>query len=251
MDPAGQAGRESKVIMKQLNIAICDDNEKICDYLEHKLLGYSIRNNLECSIDKFHNGQDLLDGLSRQTDLLFLDIEMEGINGMDTAKQLRRTNKNVLIVFLTAYDQFVFESFKVSAFQYLLKPLKDEDFTETMDAVCSQLFQPEDVFTFHFQNQIYSVRYHDILYIEVMRGKLFLYCDDQTYRYSGTLDEIESILADHDFYRIHRSYLINIGRIQSYDNNKIIMANGDEIPISKYRRNAFKESYISYWSKII
>lgn len=238
-------------MMKHLNIAICDDNEKICDYLEDKILAYAIRMNLECSIRKYNQGSSILQDMDKNTDVLFLDIEMPGMNGMDTARNLRRSNKDILIIFLTAYEQFVFESFKVGAFQYLLKPLKDSAFNETMDAVCEKLFQPDDVLTLHFNNQIFTVRYREILYIEVMRGKLFLYCDNQTYRYSGTLDELEKALEGHDFFRIHRSYLINIGRIGSYDNNHIVMENGDEIPISKYRRNAFKEEYIRYWSKII
>lgn len=234
-----------------MRIAICDDEKQICELLKEKIEKYFFSKDMEFSIQIFFNGEEVLRSDLNAIDILFLDVDMPGRNGMETAKAIRKQNKEMIIVFLTAYSEFVFESFKVDAFRYLIKPVNNQELCETLDAVCDKFSETEDILTFQFQNETYRIKYSDIIYIEGMRDKIWLYCKDRTYRWRGTMKNLEEILEDKNFFQIHRSYIINMSKIKKYNSQKITLEGGCEVPVSKYRLNEFKEEYIRFWSKIL
>lgn len=234
-----------------MRIAICDDEKQICELLKEKIEKYFFSKDTEFSIRIFLNGEEVLQSELNEIDILFLDVDMPGRNGMETAKAIRKQNKEMIIVFLTAYSEFVFESFKVDAFRYLIKPVNNQELCETLDAVCDKLSKIENILTFQFQNETYRIKYSDIIYIEGMRDKIWIYCKDRTYRWRGTMKNLEEILEDKIFFQIHRSYIINMNKIKKYNSQKITLEGGYEVPVSKYRLNEFKEEYIRFWSKIL
>lgn len=234
-----------------MKIAICDDEMEIRELLEEKIEKYCFVNNIELNLKTFESGEDFLKQDVTDFDVLFLDVDMPGIDGLETAKAVRETNRDMLIIFLTAYSEFVFESFKVDAFRYLVKPVPDNEMTETLDAIRNKLCAPEDNLSFQFQNEMYSIRYSDIIYIEGMRDKLWIYCKDNTYRWRGALKTLNVMLKDKGFFQVHRSYIINMNKIQKYNSQAVVMEGDYKVPISKYRLDDFKEEYIKYWSKIL
>ncbi len=234
-----------------MRIAICDDEKQICELLKEKIEKYFFSKDMEFSIRIFFDGEEVLKSDLNAIDILFLDVDMPGRNGMETAKAIRRQNREMIIVFLTAYSEFVFESFKVDAFRYLIKPVNNQELRETLDAVYDKFSESEDILTFQFQNEIYRIKYSDIIYIEGMRDKIWLYCKDRTYRWRGTMKNLEEIVKDKSFFQIHRSYIINMNKIKKYNSQKITLEGGYEVPVSKYRLNEFKEEYIRFWSKIL
>ena len=234
-----------------LNIVICDDDKTIQEILRNKITAYSIARDLDCRISCYTNGKEMREHLADDTDILFLDVEMPEEDGMTAARQLRQKNDRVVIVFLSAYDQYVFESFKVDAFRYLLKPLRDQEFTDTMDDIVRKLFTKEEKLVFQFQRETYAIDYNSIIYIEVMGGKVWIYTTGKTYRWSGSADELEEKLAGRGFFRAHRSFLINMRRIRKYTSKEVVMDNGDQIPLSKYRYGKFRKEYVDYWSDFL
>lgn len=113
-------------------------------------------------IQTFDSGEKVLESDLNSIDVLFLDVDMPVIDGLE--RIIRERNKDMIIIFLTAYSEFVFESFKVNAFRYLIKPLKNKELAETLEAVQKKLCEPEEYLNFQFQNEIYSIKYSDILY---------------------------------------------------------------------------------------
>ncbi|MCI7145665.1 MAG: LytTR family DNA-binding domain-containing protein [Clostridiales bacterium] len=234
-----------------MKIAICDDEKKIRVSLRDKIAAYSIRNNLEISCSEYSTGDELLENYPEQTDVIFLDVEMPGTDGLKTAEEIRKRDTSVIIVFLTAFSSFVFESFKVEAFRYLLKPLKDEEFTETMDAVADRLYGGEDKLNLEFQNEKYAVPYRDILTIEILGHKVWIRCNENTYRWNGSMVKLNEALDGKSFFMPHRSYIINMRKVDRYTNSEITMTDGSTVPLSRRRADAFKEEYIKYWSDAI
>lgn len=234
-----------------MRIAICDDEKQICEFLKEKIRRYYFSNDINFSIQTFENGEKLLESDLNQIDVLFLDVEMPGRNGMKVAKAIREKNKEMIIVFLTAYSEFVFESFKVDAFRYLVKPVKNQELNETLDAIQQKFCETEDYLSFQFQNEIYSIKYSDIVYIEGMRDKIWIYCKGRTYRWRGTLKNLCDQLNGKGFFQVHRSYIINMNKIQKYNSQTVSLDGDFEVPISKYRLNEFKEEYLKLWSKIL
>ena len=234
-----------------LRIAICDDESQICEVMREKLQKYYFSSNVNLSIKTFFSGEKVLESDLSRIDVLFLDVDMPGINGLKTAKEIRKKNKDMIIIFLTAYSEFVFESFKVDAFRYLIKPVRDSELEETLEAVRKKLYEPEEYLSFQFQNEIYSIKYSDILYIEGMRDKIWIYCKDKTYRWRGTFKNLNEVLRSRGFFQVHRSYIINMNKIRRYSSASVLLEDDREVPVSKYRLNAFREAYIKLWSRIL
>lgn len=232
-----------------MKVIICDDEKQICDLMRGKLISYSVNNDLDLYVEVFPSGEALLEKFPEDADIIFLDIEMSGKNGMETAEEIRKKNSQVHIVFLTVYEEYVFESFKVGAFRYLLKPLKDEEFLETMDALKERIDSPDNYLMLRFHKEYFRILYEDILYIEVVDHKVWIHCEKDTYQWRGTLEKLREELDGKGFYQIHRSYLIHVKKIRKYNSQKVWFANGMEVPISKNRLNGFKEEYIKLWSK--
>ena len=153
--------------------------------------------------------------------MLFLDVDMPGIDGLKTAKEIRKKNKDMLIIFLTAYREFVFESFKVDAFRYLIKPVTDKELKETLETVQKKLYESEEYLSFQFQNEMYSIKYSDIIYMEGMRDKIWIYCKDRTYRWRGTFKKLNEMLQDRGFFQVHRSYIINMNKISKGHSRRV------------------------------
>ena len=237
--------------VKIMRIAICDDETDIIDIIEAKLNVYFKKNVQDLSVSRFTSGKDLLKEDLSKYDVLFLDVNMPEMSGMDVATEIRKDNRELTIIFVTAFDDFVFESFKVNAFRYLKKPLNDKDFDEAMNAVCQEKAKPEDYLVFQFQNESYRIRYSDIISIEVMGDKIWIHCHERTYRWKGTLKQIMQKLEGRDFFQTHRSYVINMNKIVSYTSTNVQLEGECFAPISKYRLDEFKEEYIKHWSKIL
>lgn len=235
-----------------MRIAICDDESSICKILKSKIEKYYFSQGIDFSIDCYGRGEELLKQQLDKIDVLFLDVDMPGLNGMETAGEIRKTNKSMLIIFLTAYSEFVFESFKVDAFRYLVKPLKDIELKEVLQTAQDKLYADDGKYlVFRFQNESYNIKYSDILYIEGMRDKMWIHCKDETFRWRGALKKLLEQLAGHGFFQVHRSYIINMDKIQRYSSKAVQLENGEEVPISRYKLDAFKEEYIKYWSKVL
>lgn len=234
-----------------LRIAVCDDEMQICEVMRDKLQRHYFAENINLSIQTFYSGEDLLKSNLNHIDVLFLDVDMPGMNGMKTAKEIRKKNKDMIIIFLTAYSEFVFESFKVDAFRYLIKPIKDMELAETLSAVQKKICEPEEYLNFQFQNEMYSIKYSDIIYMEGMRDKIWIHCKDKTYRWRGTFKNLNELLKDKGFFQVHRSYIINMNKICKYNSESVLLEDDCKVPISKYRLNAFKEEYIRLWSRVL
>ncbi len=235
-----------------MEIAICDDERQICQLLQNKIERYYFSQDLPFNIHIYEDGNNLLESNLNKIDVLFLDIDMPGKNGMEIANEIRRFNKDLLIVFLTAYSEYVFESFKVDTFRYLLKPLDDQELVEVLDAALDKIqIDKDEYLNFHFQGEIYSMRYKDIIYIEGMKDKIWIHCTNETYRWRGALKNLQELLKDKGFFQVHRSYIINMDKIQKYNSKIIYLEGNKEVPVSRYKLDAFKEEYIRFWSKVL
>lgn len=234
-----------------MRIAICDDEKKICLFMKETINRFYFGRDEEIRISCFEGGEQLLQANLSDIDILFLDIEMPGYNGVDVAKIIRKENQSMIIVFVTAYDEFVFESFKVKAYRYLLKPLKEEDLIETLQSIQQELYSSENELSISFQNNNYRIRIADIIYVEGMKGKIWIHCKDNTYRYRDALKNVDIMLKGKGFFQIHQSYVINMNKVIRYDKSVIELEGGYKVSVSRYKWKAFQEEYVRYWSKVL
>lgn len=263
-----------------MRILICDDEKSIQSLLKQKAACFFAEKNIPCEILCCGSGEEVL-SLAMQgitIDLLFLDIQMPGRNGMEIAKVLRRQCRDILIVFVTALSEYVYEAFDVDALHYLIKPFDDEKLYQVLDKAVLQHKRRADMEKFCQQTQkaqterlpdkdtkanataIESpqprailvkrggistrVLFSDIIYAEVFNRKVMLHTIHGEIEYYGKLTDL-SEQAGADFYRTHRAYLVNLHYVEKYNATTVWLEQGTAL-LSKKQFAGFVRQYMQY-----
>ena len=226
-----------------LRIAICDDETDARDALRFQLEKILIEDAEEI-VYEFSSGTNAASWLKNhpgEIDLLFLDVEMQGLNGMETAKKIRAFDAQIVIVFVTGYADYVFDGYLVGALDYLMKPVAEDKLRQLIGRVRAKSAQEESrTFTLKNMDGTWRFRYSDILYFYSDRRKVILVTEKGEYSFYARLDEIEEQLSP-DFVRIHQRYLINPTAVDFFCGESVTV-NGRELPCSRrYRETALSK----------
>lgn len=232
-------------------IAICDDEEYF-RLREKKLIGqYMEERGHACRIDLYASGRELLEKADSGLpyDVVFLDISMEELDGIETAGAIRRLSDTVYIVFVTAYITYALEGYKVGAVRYLLKEdgSLENALKECLDTITARMNDEEAVCEFDFQNGKKRIPADRILYVESRLHKvLFFVMENGLKEYSryDRLDAVEQELRQYGFCRVHQSFLVNMKYARSVERYRVSLADGTEISVSKKYYKAVEREYI-------
>lgn len=233
-----------------MRIAICDDEEKVRRILAEKVRGLSPEAEVLC----YASGKEMLSA-DRAPDILFLDIQMPGMGGMEVARRIREKNKRMILIFVTAREDCVFGAFDVGAFHYLVKPFAEQKFASVLLGAVGQYRESVQVLGEREMREekhimILSGGSHirvclrDIVYAEVFNRKVVLHTVTGDVEYYGKLSELLK-LAGEDFFRPHRSYLVNLWYVVKYDGSEITLEKGT-VPLAKKNYPLFVKSYLEY-----
>ena len=233
-----------------MRIAICDDEKNI-----RELIGNKVEKQYpKAEIVFFSSGEELLSS-DVHIDILFLDIQMSGRDGMETARELRQRNNDVIIIFVTAVEEYVFQAFDVGAFNYIVKPIDDAKFTDVLqravDGLDSQnkvVKEPEEKYVMINNSGVHTkVILDDIVYAEVFNRKVVIHKLNDEIEYYGKMSDLEA-LAGESFFRPHRAYLINFKYVEKYDATTIYLEKGSVL-MAKQNYPAFVKKYMKYNQK--
>ena len=230
-----------------IKIAICDDEPMMAQELAGHLAEYMKEKSITAyDLSSFPDGRALLDAADR-FDVIFLDIQMEQPDGMETARLLRRRGDHSLLIFVTVLKECVFDSFQVEAFDYLLKPLDGARFRQTMDRVLRSLEQrtAEDL-VIQRGTGCEVVPLSDIVYCEVLGRKIYLHKNDgAVIDYYHKLADLERHV-DGRFFKCHRSYLVNLDYVRGCQDGQVLLSQGERIPASRLRERELTQSLLRY-----
>lgn len=227
-----------------LNIAIVDD-EKI---IREQTNNFIHRHYPDCALRSYAAGEDLL-AAHMQFDIIFLDIKMEGVNGIETARELRRQQADTVLIFITGMKEYVFEAFDVSAFHYLLKPIDEGKLLEVLDRAVREVEKRKDgrhrqLFV-RTKGRSLTIDQSDILYIESKAKKAEIHTVKETIEIYASMNELEEQLGE-SFYRCHRGYLVNMAYIAEYGADSISLAGGETVYLTKKKHSEFVKTYMWY-----
>lgn len=183
-------------------------------------------------------------------DIIFLDVIMPGQDGISTAREIRRYNTSVKIIYLTSSAEYAVDSYSVGAYFYQIKPIWQESFYRLMDSVISECHKDEEKsLILRGKTGIARLDLDKLQYCEVTgRTLLFHRKDGETLDSIGKLDDLSEQLKDYDcFVRCHRSYLINMDYVQSISNKAITMSDGTQIPIPHGKYSELKDKFFAYF----
>ena len=247
-----------------MNIAVCDDEENIRIYIK-KLIEMQ---DADCLIMEFSSAGELLQFWQQegreQIDILFLDISMDGTDGMEAAEQIRKWKEErgeavwgslPFLIFVTGYPEYMLKAFSVNAFQYLVKPIDEKEFEDVFTQAVREFryleakknMEPREILVRN-GNVTRKVLADDIYYIESSNRKIIVFMKSEKIECYGKIGELGNELKD-GFFRIHKGYLVNMKYVERYSRTEVLMKNGSSLLISKYKYQDFIKAYLGYISE--
>ena len=243
---------------QEIKIALCDDEKPIRDYIEKCVREVAP----DALVSQYSDASNMVSA-SFDADILFLDIQMPGMDGMKAARILRTMGNKTIIVFVTAVEEYVFQAFDVGAVQYIIKPFDRNKLIETIKraielvgerrSIEDALSETKD----SADNESFLIKsggvnrkiiLADISYAEVLEHRIILHMKDrEQIEYYGKMSDLEKVAGD-DFFRVHRAYLINLSCVKSYD-AKTVNVLGEEIPVARGKYQELVKSYLSYYTR--
>lgn len=229
-------------------VAICDDDSLQVSNLETHISKYFDEINVQYDIDGYYKGDRLVNTMSGQVDnyhLIFLDIEMEGLNGIETAKLLRNIDKNFILIYVTSFEQYALESFEVFPFRYLIKPVSIEKLREVLRDVLVELTAKQKFMFYQIGTEHFQISLDNIvcLYSEFGRKIHLELVSGSDTSFYGRISAIEKELPSTHFVRVNSGTMINLNHISSFNQNDVTMINGNCIAISRSRKKAVRTAY--------
>lgn len=220
-----------------MKICICDDDKTQCEHLKDMILSHGSH-----EVTTYYSAEQLLFECENEYafDIIFLDIQMKNINGIDCARKIREKDKGVVIVFLTAIADYVFEGYEVNAIRYLLKPLQENKCHELLELVQSSM-EKEKMYLFVNKTK---VNCENILYIESYGHYCIIHADDIMEVKIGISELIKELPST--FIQTHRSYIVNMEHIESIQKDKCLLDNQEMIPISRNSVKKVNEAFMEY-----
>jgi len=227
-----------------IQIAVVDD-EKI---IREQIRKLAEKKRMESWVDTYSSGEEFLIA-KKDYDIIFLDIQMDGMNGIEVAKKIREGNAESVLIFITGIKEYVFEAFDVSAFHYLLKPIEEKKFCEVLERAVAEAEKlcrrgTEQLFI-KTRNRNIILNQSSILYIENRGKKVEIHTIEDVIEMYAAMRELEKQLGA-GFYRCHRGYLVNMAFITEYSSDNITLQNGESIFLAKERYSEFVKVYMCY-----
>lgn len=228
-------------------IAVCDDSSFVLDEIKKIILNVP---DISCRIDTYNRG-DLLLKEHRCYDLIFLDIDMPGMGGIETARTIRKYDKKVKIVYVTSYRDFAAQAFSVHAFSYIMKPVSPEKIEAILSEAFEYSMEEEIPIQVEFDttqgNVILNTK--DIFYFEYINRKVRICIKGGDLFLKGKITDVYNKMHNFDFEMPHKSYVVNMYHIKSIVGNDIFMTNGDRVFLSQKKASAFRQILCDYIEK--
>ena len=234
-----------------MTIAICDDNHDFSQLLYFKIMDYFAKIDKQCQCSIFSSPDSLLNAPLTTTHVIFLDVDMPGMNGIDVAHELRVKYPNIFIVFVTAWIEYAPAGYCVNAFRYLLKQHLDDELSQCIDDIRDKMAQSLEHIQLQGREYSFEVALNDIVFFEGSSYRMVLLhsTDGKVIECKGGLSELEAAIKDKGFLRLQRSFLANMRYILTMKNYNAVLKDGTMLKISERNYSKISNQYLIWKGK--
>lgn len=229
-------------------IAICDDSAADQNFIKELTMRWGSKGRLALHIDTFPSAESFLFHYAedKDYDILLLDIEMNGMDGISLAKKLRQDNDKIQILFVTGFPDFMAQGYEVAALHYLLKPLEEESFYRVLERAVSNLKKADRSLIFMVNGEAFRVDAGEILYAEALAHFCRISTLKGQFEVRQNFSELEKELGE-GFIRTHRSYLVQIACIRRISRTEVILDNWEKVPLSRSNYQTVNQAFIRHF----
>lgn len=231
-----------------MDIAIIEDSGQELSLLERYLQTYLSNRQVYRVIDTYTSGDAFLENWpTKSYDLVFLDILMDGVSGIEVARKIRETDSECLLIFISSSKEYALQGFEVRAFDYLLKPLSEERFRKTMDLCQNELAKHIRYIEVKESRTLVKIPLDEIIYTDYYNHYIQIHTSARLIRSYQQFDVFSPLLLCYpQFLCCYRNCIVNMDHVSSVDKHDFIMENGERVPITRGNRNAIYQQYADY-----
>lgn len=230
-----------------MKIAICEDEQNWVDSLKQLLFEYFNLRHIDYYLSVFLNGTELIEK-PEGYDIIFMDYQMEGLNGIEVSRQIRKVNNNSTIVFVSSYPNAAIDAFEVDAFRFLVKPIDKEKLFQTLDLIRKHM-ESDDYLVIKSRTETISIKMSDIILCESNGRHSLIHTTYGTTNVSKNIKAIGQQLPNEKFFRCHKAYIVSFAHIRIFSNTNIELDNGKSAFISRNYLAAFRTAFNEYVMK--
>jgi len=232
-------------------IAVCDDSEAIVTGLSGFIERYAKETGQDIKIYKYGSGLQLLDKYTGHYDIIFLDIKMPYMDGLETANGIRKRDQNVSIIFLTSMVQYALEGYKVEALNYIVKPISYKRLKMELNVWSQKRAQEQPALLVKNNDGRFRIKLKELISIETSYRNVLVHTKGKSLICHKKLKDLETELGSHGFSRCHSAYIVNLAYIESIEQTDVKLITGEVIPISQTKKKAFMQSVARYYGERI
>lgn len=229
-----------------MRVAICDDERAMQTVLEKLLNEYSRMRKTDIFVEKFDNGGELLKALNeREYEIVFMDHQMEGIDGMETSRLIRSRNNECVIIFVSAYPEVAVDSYEVNTFRFIVKPINKDKLFKALDDYLKSI-DYDNLLILKTHDRTWKIKMSDIIYAEAKEKHTIIRTTQNTFEVHIHLKKVEEKLPSEKFCRCQRAYIAGFSHIENHSNSEIYFDNGERAQIGRIYAAKFKKSFQEY-----
>lgn len=230
-----------------MNIAICDDSREYINLLERYILN---KENGEITCDAFCSGEELISLYNKgfgEYDVIFLDMEMSGINGIETANIIRKLDKHVIFVFVTSHTKYMQDCFVCSPFRFLVKPVSEDEFDKVYTDIQRKMADERTTFVFTENRNKMRLFCEDIVYFECQAHYIFIHTKNTVHKICKTMAELYENIDKTMFLQVHKSFVINLNYIREIRESEIVLYEAERnVPVSRTYKKQLATAFINF-----
>lgn len=230
-----------------IRIAVVDDEDAFAQRLKARITAFLTQQQIPAEVTVFTSGRAMLESCAdTQYDLIFLDIDMPEITGLDIARKLRIQEADTEMIFITNYDDLVYDTIRYTPFRFIRKSRLAIEFEEALQAFLAKMHSRTTMYLFQTEQGKRPVHAASIVYIEVQSHRLTVHLPEEAFLAGGNLSDVEKDISRHGFIRIHKSYLVNFRYISLINQKNVILDDGTALPLSRGKLASVKTELMRF-----